>query len=434
MPNIFDTRKGSDLYMSFAVVRMQKMKSHDLKGIQFHNQRERKSLTNDDIDEERSHENYDFQNDKNINYNERVKDIIDSQKTGTRKTRKDAVLVNELLITSDKNFFENLNADEQKRFFEESYKLLSDRYGKQNVAYATVHNDEKTPHMHMGIVPMRDGKLQGKNVFNRQELLWLQDKFPKHMQELGFDLKRGERGSDRKHMETREFKKHMLEKDIDLLEKKLSEKKNELETFNENVTENIEIPIKHEYKNVEFETDKKNIFGKPKTITKKQKTGNVIVSKNEMHKLVTAARDNKVLKSKMNHLLKADVYKENEQLKSENKILKIDNKHLQEKNSELEATNYVLKSNNKHLRNELEKVYQTTKDFLKERTNDLQAFKTVFGSWVNKVKEKLPKGVFSDIHAKAEKKKMFSMENVSELNQEVQKQKSVKKRSMDLER
>ncbi|MFY0161902.1 plasmid recombination protein, partial [Bacillus cytotoxicus] len=41
--------------MSFAVVRMQKMKSHDLKGIQFHNQRERESKTNPDIDKTRSH-------------------------------------------------------------------------------------------------------------------------------------------------------------------------------------------------------------------------------------------------------------------------------------------------------------------------------------------------------------------------------------------
>ena len=59
-----------------------------------HNQRERKSRTNDDIDHERTRENYDLNNDKNIDYNERVKEIIESQKTGTRKTRKDAVLVN----------------------------------------------------------------------------------------------------------------------------------------------------------------------------------------------------------------------------------------------------------------------------------------------------------------------------------------------------
>src|SRR5699024_12008471 len=77
-------------------------------------------------------------------------------------TRKDAVLVNELLVTSDRDFFERLDPGEQKRFFEESYKLFSERYGKQNIAYATVHNDEQTPHMHLGVVPMRDGKLQDR--------------------------------------------------------------------------------------------------------------------------------------------------------------------------------------------------------------------------------------------------------------------------------
>lgn len=118
--------KRSDLHMSYAVCRMQKVKSAGLKGMQFHNQRERKSRTNDDIDHERTRENYDLKNDKNIDYNERVKEIIESQKTGTRKTRKDAVLVNELLVTSDRDFFEQLDPGEQKRFFEESYKLFSD--------------------------------------------------------------------------------------------------------------------------------------------------------------------------------------------------------------------------------------------------------------------------------------------------------------------
>src|SRR5699024_8529720 len=74
--------KRSDLHMSYAVCRMQKVKSAGLKGMQFHNQRERKSRTNDDIDHERTRENYDLKNDKNIDYNERVKEIIESQKTG----------------------------------------------------------------------------------------------------------------------------------------------------------------------------------------------------------------------------------------------------------------------------------------------------------------------------------------------------------------
>src|SRR5690625_3579446 len=118
------------IFLSYAVVLMQKLKSHDLIGSQFHNQRERESKINDDIDEELSHEKYDLSNNENIDYNERVKEIIESQKTETRKTRKDAVLVNELLVTSDREFFDRLDPVEEKRFFEESYKLFSERYGK----------------------------------------------------------------------------------------------------------------------------------------------------------------------------------------------------------------------------------------------------------------------------------------------------------------
>src|SRR5699024_12238550 len=109
--------KRSDLHMSYAVGRMQKVKSAGLKGMQSHNQRERESRTNEDIDRERTHENYDLQNDENINYNERVKDIIDSQKTGKRKKRKDAVLVNEMLVTSERDFFVRLELEDHKRFF-----------------------------------------------------------------------------------------------------------------------------------------------------------------------------------------------------------------------------------------------------------------------------------------------------------------------------
>src|SRR5699024_68720 len=97
--------KRSDLHMSYAVCRMQKVKSAGLKGMQFHNQRERESRTNEDIDRERTHENYDLQNDENINYNERVTDIIVSQRRWSLQTSSDAVLVNELLVTYSRDLF-----------------------------------------------------------------------------------------------------------------------------------------------------------------------------------------------------------------------------------------------------------------------------------------------------------------------------------------
>src|SRR5699024_11412973 len=98
--------------------------------------------------------------------------------------------------------------------------------------------------MHLGVVPMRDGKFQGKNVFNRQELLWLQVKFPEHMKKQGFELKRGERGSDRKHIETAKFKKQTLEKKNDFLEKNLAVKTDEWTADNDKVKSDLELRAK----------------------------------------------------------------------------------------------------------------------------------------------------------------------------------------------
>ncbi|MFB7757433.1 MobV family relaxase [Streptomyces sp. NPDC056121] len=391
--------------MSYAVVRMQKMKAHDLKGIQFHNQRERESRTNSDIDKERSHENYDLVHDGKIDYNQHVKEIIESQKTGTRKTRKDAVLVNELLVTSDKNFFDRLDPTEQKRFFEESYKLFSERYGEQNIAYATVHMDEKTPHMHVGVVPMRDGKLQGKNVFNRQELLWLQDKFPEHMQKLGFDLERGEKGSTREHLETREFKKQTLEKEIDFLEKNLQEKKNELLALNEKVPDEIKVRAKREFQQIEVKSEEKNLFGIPKKELKKTPTGNVIVPEQDFKNLVHAAKENKQLKGKMEKILNTDLAKENKALGQKLRVIYKEweteansNKKLRQENMQLLRENSKLKSHISDLKREIGLIYKSTKEFLKARTNDLKTFKSLFNDLVGKIKEKAPEGEFERLN------------------------------------
>ena len=399
--------------MSFAVVRMQKMKSHDLKGIQFHNQRERESKTNEDIDPDRTHENYDLVNDEPIDYNERVKEIIESQKVGTRKTRKDAVLVNELLVTSDRYFFERLEPDEQKRFFEESYKLFSERYGGQNIAYATVHMDEKTPHMHVGVVPMRDGKLQGKNVFNRQELLWLQDKFPEHMQKLGFDLERGEKGSTREHLETREFKKQTLEKEIDFLEKNLQEKKNELLALNEKVPDEIKVQAKREFKQIEVKSEEKNFLGIPKKELKKTPTGNVIVPEQEFKNLIRAAKENKRLKGNMEKILNTDLAKENKALGQKLRVVYKEweteanaNKKLRQENMQLLRENSKLNSHISDLKREIGSIYKSTKEFLKARTNDLKTFKSLFNDLVSKVKEKSPKGEFERLNRVEKRREM----------------------------
>jgi hypothetical protein len=408
--------------MSFAVAHMQKIKSPALKGMQFHHQRERESKTNPDIDEERSKENYDLANDKDIDFNARVKEIIESQKVGTRKTRKDAVLVNELMVTSDKDFFDGMDPAERDRFFQESYKLFSERYGKQNIAYAKVHLDEKTPHMHLGVVPMRDGKLQGKNVFNRQELLWLQDKFPEHLQKLGFDLERGEKGSDREHVEMTKFKRQTLEKEIGSLEKDLKSKKNELAAFNEKVEVDVKVPAKRQMKNVEVPTGEKTIFGREKTKTEKKPTKNVILTESDYKRLMSVVKDSEQLKGTLDNVLKTDIAKVNMELGKENKVLSRDlhtqtkeNKDLRVENMELKRQNSKLNAHISDLRRDMRLVYESTKDFLKERTDGLKAFKSVFKGFVDKVRDKtmdfqdkhnisLERNEFEKVHAKESRK------------------------------
>src|SRR5699024_12508727 len=137
-------------------------------------------------------------------------------------------------------------------------------------ANATCHNAQTSTHMHSAVALMRDAKTQAKNVFNRQELLCVQDKFPEHMQKLGFDSKRGEKSSDREHIEMSKFKKQTLEKEIDLLESELKNKKSELAILSEEVSGEFKIPVKREKKSVEVPTGKRNLLGieQKKTVMK----------------------------------------------------------------------------------------------------------------------------------------------------------------------
>lgn len=195
--------------MSKLVARMAKMKSGNLQGIQRHNQRETDNHSNKDIDMSRSFLNYDLVHSHAIHYQEHIKQIIDSQKISTRAVRKDAVLVDEWIITSDLDFFEAKT--DIKEFFQDSVDYFAERCGKQNIAYATVHLDETTPHMHLGIVPMIEGRLSSKQVFDRQALKEIQDELPDYLQEKGHQIERGLKGSEQKHLSVEEFKENRRE-------------------------------------------------------------------------------------------------------------------------------------------------------------------------------------------------------------------------------
>ena len=96
--------------MSYAVARMQKIKSGNLGGAYRHNERIFENHSNKDIDPEKTHLNYELTDrDRSIPYDKQIKQYINENKISKRALRKDAVLCNEWIITSDKAFFENMS-------------------------------------------------------------------------------------------------------------------------------------------------------------------------------------------------------------------------------------------------------------------------------------------------------------------------------------
>ena len=378
--------------MSMIVARMQKMKAENLIGIVNHNQRKTKNHSNPDIDTSLSKLNYDLV-DHTENYKKDIENFINENKSTTRAVRKDAVLINEWIITSDRKFFEDLSDEDTKEFFYTAKEYFSEKFGEENIRYATVHLDESTPHMHMGIVPFdKDKKLSAKRVFNRQALRDVQEDLPKHLQEKGFEIKRGLEGSDRKNLTVPEYKK-LKEKEKEI-EREIDRKKNELKSYTKETKIDEEINIKaiKEMEDVEVETDEKNIFGKNKTKTVRKWTGNVIVSEEDFLKMNRAIRNGKKKEQQLNKILETDIHRENKELKTtiedlrskSNEIINDYNSLVGEYNSLLDE-NKSLKASIGNLREEISLIYNSTKEFLKDRTDDLKAFKTIFKDLVDTI-------------------------------------------------
>lgn len=190
--------------MGFAVVHMMKIKSGAVGGIQSHNNREHEPKTNPDVDMLRSHENYDLV--PCDNYRRAIKEKLSDLVESGRAVRKDAVVVCNFIVTSDSDTMEALGADRQRAFFEDAVKWFSDRYGADRVLNATVHMDENTPHLHIGVMPItQDGRLSAKAIFTKTELKAIQTEFARDVG-ARYGLERGVEGSERTHLSEARFK------------------------------------------------------------------------------------------------------------------------------------------------------------------------------------------------------------------------------------
>jgi hypothetical protein len=107
---------------------------------------------------------------------------------------------------------------------------IAGKYGQQNILYAVVHNDETTPHMHVGFVPITDDRrLAAKEYFHgKTKIRRIQDDFHNYMNKRGYDIERGE-PSELQHKSVHEFKKQEREKELKYLQELVAHKEKELQ-------------------------------------------------------------------------------------------------------------------------------------------------------------------------------------------------------------
>lgn len=196
--------RGGGNKVGYAVVHMMKIKSGAVGGIQSHNNREHEPKTNPDVDMSRSEDNYDLISCDN--YKRSIKEKLSNLVESSRAVRKDAVVVCNFIVTSDNETMNALGADRQREFFQDSVKWFSDRYGADRVLNATVHMDETTPHLHIGVMPItQDGRLSAKAIFTKTEMKAIQTEFARDVGEK-YGLERGVEGSERTHLSEARFK------------------------------------------------------------------------------------------------------------------------------------------------------------------------------------------------------------------------------------
>ena len=212
-----------------------------------HNERKGAYGNAENIDKSKTGENYALDDyPKDLDYVTRL-DEIKAANGITAKER--SVGVASIIISASQEEMDNMSEAEQRQYFIDVKAKLDEHFGKGNLVYAEVHNDEQTPHMHIGYVPIyenEDGKKSirwgdiqknrdtGEKIYkgpvHRDFLKQLQNDIPAELIEKGYKIELGDKTST-KHMETsewRELKKRedKVKHDRGLLDRKFTRAKN----------------------------------------------------------------------------------------------------------------------------------------------------------------------------------------------------------------
>lgn len=247
--------------MSCAIFRCKGINTlSDLSQIGLHNQRAKESYkSNTDIRKKDTINNielvkcdkkyikkfYDITKDYREEYNKRQENMRTDRKKSFYQMVNDSksVVADEMIFTSDKDFFDKLNKEEIMIWAEESLKFVYEDLGykKEQVIHATLHMDEVTPHIHIVVVPLvrkfdkRVNKekyciTKGEYIRSSNHLSKLQDKYYERLRNKGFEIERGEKNTGIKNLTPNQLKgvTRMLDKKLDNTKYKMNREYNDL--------------------------------------------------------------------------------------------------------------------------------------------------------------------------------------------------------------
>ena len=324
---------------------------HDLAQIGSHNKREKSSYnSNPDINKELSKNNielkplaekyvkgfYNVTKEYRKEHEERMKtEREDRKKTFNQMVNKSkSVVADELLFTATNEFFKDMNIREIKEWADTCMDFVYEDLGytKEQVLHATIHLDEKTPHVHCVVIPlvrkldkrtntMRYSISKKQYIKDKNHLSELQDKYHKRLTEKGYDLERGIKNSDIKHIIIKEYKK---------VTRKLEQQLNVRNSRVDKVMSDFEKQMK---------STKNTLIDKEYVKVKKE-------TFDSMNKVINETKKVMEIQPKLNQLFQevndyansySSLEKENQKYSKEIKSLKTKNSNLIEENNKLKA-------------------------------------------------------------------------------------------------
>lgn len=218
---------------------MEKYKWQEVSPVEEENERdETYQASNPQIDSSRTHFNYHIIYPMK-SYMEIINERL-SELELKRKIRSDAILMNSFIVTSDGEYFKGLHPWEQREFFRDCAEFLSRKYGEENMISAVVHMDETTPHMHLNFIPINEGRLSSKSLFDRQKLAQLQTELHESIGEK-WGLQRGKEGSQAKHLSTAEFKAKKIIESAEQREREIDEQTEKKRAELDDLTQTINV-------------------------------------------------------------------------------------------------------------------------------------------------------------------------------------------------